>query len=56
MEYLIGDVVDWKVGNIICKGIIREDFEKEVEVICVEVNGRPTKSKLKIQKSCIIKE
>lgn len=55
-EYLIGDVVSWKVGNVFAKGLVRDEFENEFEIVCFEVNGSPTRKKLKINKECIIEE
>lgn len=56
-NFEIGNVVSWKVGNIISKGLIREDVsEEQLEVVCFEINGSPTRKKIIIQKSCIINE
>ena len=57
MEYLIGDIVCGKPGNIISKGLVRDDIDwYELGVVCFEINNRPTRIILKIKKECIIKE
>lgn len=54
----IGQVIEWKIGNVLSKGIIRDDDGSDmVEVVCFEINGNPTKKKLKVIRDllCIIK-
>lgn len=55
--YQIGDVIKWKVGSVPAVGIVYDDCgEEEIEVQCVEVNGRVCRTKLKIKRDCIIRE
>lgn len=37
-------------------GYVFEEFENEVEVVCFEINGSPTKRKIKIKKQLLICE
>ena len=56
-NFEIGNVVSWKVGNILSKGLIRDNVSNEqLEVVCFEICGKPTRKKIIIQKSCIINE
>lgn len=54
--YEIGDVISWKVGNVFAKGIVKEDLGTEVLVMCFEVNNRPSRTEIKVNKECIINE
>lgn len=55
--YEIGEQITWKTGNIILKGLIRDDIDFEkVSVICFEINGSPAKCKMDVLKNVIIKE
>jgi len=55
-EFLIGEQVQWKVGNMECKGIVYEDTgEDELEVMCREVNFKPAKTKIKVKRNLLSK-
>ena len=49
----IGQNVSWATGqsNIISKGLVRKELDNEVELVCYEINGMPTRRKLKVLKS-----
>lgn len=53
MEFLIGDVIEWKVGKILSKGIVREDKGQVVDVVMFEHNYMPCKSKQEVQKELL---
>jgi hypothetical protein len=57
-KFEIGQEVYWLTGqsNILSRGLVREEFENEVEVVCFEINGSPTKRKIKIKKQLLICE
>lgn len=55
-SYMIGDVISWKVGNILSKGIVYDDFDDRVDVVTFEINGSPTRRKISVLKECIIEE
>jgi len=46
----IGDVIKWKAGNVLCKGIFKREDKNTYEVICFEINNLPTKKKLNVSK------
>ena len=51
-----GDVVKWYAGNILCRGIVRQEFEENVDVVCFEVNNMATKRLINVKKDLIIKD
>lgn len=55
MDYEIGQLVEWKVGNLTCQGIVYEDFDDEVELICRSIGNKESKTKLKVKKEILNK-
>jgi hypothetical protein len=50
----IGELVEWITGNnVVSKGIVRDDFGEEVEVVVYEINNQPTRKKFNVQKSVL---
>jgi len=55
MDYEIGQLVEWKTGNLICQGIVYEEFDDEIEIICRSIAGKECKTKLKVKKEILNK-
>ena len=51
-----GDLVKWKIKDIVCRGIFRKELENEYEVICYEINNVSTKKKLNVVKELVEKD
>jgi hypothetical protein len=46
MSFEIGEKITWSVGNTTCRGLVREIFDDTLDVICYEINNKPTRSKI----------
>lgn len=47
-QFQIGEVIEWEIGRTSAKGIVRNDCFQEVEVLCLEINGKKASHKLNV--------
>ena len=56
MEFMIGDRIKWTIGRSSCRGIFREDFGEESEIVCYEINNQPTRKKIIVKTILLVKD
>lgn len=56
VEFLIGEKVQWTVGNLVCRGLVFEDnLEDTVGVICFEISEKKANRKVDVMRNLLLK-